>query len=264
MPSEDTKHCLKCLAVDLLMGLVFLALIGFGVWLIYIYFLRGPIDIETRGFVSRTVRSEEVQPIHVEKYRLSHFHNLDDVVLKGIPSESLCVKCHGDYPHTKEKKTRSFFNAHAWFMACEVCHIRPDNAEQVNYLWLEADTGEALTTLNGQPGVYGGQIVPLIVENQAQKRLDILSVTDQEFGEEFIKLREHLDEGQVKWSLKKIHKPLAKQAVFCDECHTRDGLLDFSQLLYSSQRVLHLQSLDMASMVKAYEEFHLPSLLDAR
>ena len=264
MPNGGTKPILKQLAVDALMALIFLTLAGFAAWLMYIYFLRGPIDIETRGFVSRTIRSEEVQPIQVEKYRLSHFHNLDDVVLRGIQSESLCVECHSDYPHAIDKKTRSFLNAHSWFMACEVCHIKPENYEQVNYRWLESDTGKALTSLNGQPGVYGGLIVPLKIENGAEKRLDILSEEDQVYTEEFIKLRKNLDDYQIESAEERIHKPLSKKAVFCDECHTQDGLLNFSQLLYSSQRVSHLESLDMASMVKTYKEFHLPSLLDSR
>jgi len=264
MPNEHTKHCLTCLAVDLLMALIFLALMGFAAWLMYIYFLRGPIDIETRGFVSRTIRTEEVQPIQVEKYRLSHFHNLDDVVLSGIPSKSLCVECHSDYPHAKDKKTRSFLNAHSWFMACEVCHMKPIKSKQVNYRWLETGTGKALTSLNGQPGVYGGLIVPLKIENGIEKRLDLLSDEDQAYTKEFINVRKNLDDYQVNWAQDRIHKSLSKKAVFCDGCHTRDGLLNFSQLLYSSQRVLHLESLDMASMVKTYDEFHLPTLLDSR
>jgi len=263
MPDGGARQILKQLAVDTLMALIFLVLTGFAVWLMYIYFLRGPIDIETRGFVSRTIRTEEVQPIQVEKYRLTHFHNLDDVVVAGIQSKSLCVDCHSDYPHAKDKKTRSFFNAHSWFMACEVCHVKPEKTEQVKYRWLESDTGKALTSLKGQPGVYGGLIVPLKIENGAEQRLDVLSDEDQVYTEEFIKLSKNLDDYQVEWAQDRIHKPLSKKAVFCDGCHTQNGLLNFSQLLYSPQRVSHLESLDMASMVKTYKEFHLPTLFDS-
>ena len=198
MSNNTTKQILKQLAVDVLMLLVFLALVGFSVWLIYIYFFRGPIDIETRGFVSRTILVEVVQPIQVEKYMINHFHNLDDVVLAGIQSESLCVECHGDYPHKKDKKTRSFFNAHSWFIACEVCHITPEKEEMLSYRWLESDTGKALTSLNGQPGVYGkGLIIPLRTENGTEKRLDILSEDDQVYTEEFINQRENLDDKEI-------------------------------------------------------------------
>ena len=246
------------------MALIFLALLGFSAWLVYIYFFRGPIDIETRGFVSRTIRTEEVQPIQVEKYRLSHFHNLDDVVVAGIQGKSLCVECHSDYPHTKDKKTRSFFNAHAWFMACEVCHIKPEKDKPLTYRWMEPDTGEVLTELNGQPGVYGGLIIPLKIENGTEKRLDVLSDKDQEYNKEFIRLRKNLDDYQIEAAQEKIHKALSKKAASCDECHTQDGLLNFSQLLYSSQRASHLESLDMASMVKTYKEFHLPTIIDSK
>lgn len=264
MPNGNARRILKQLAVAALMTLIFLALAGFAAWLMYIYFLRGPIDIETRGFVSRTIRTEEVQPIQVEKYRLRHFHNLDDVVVAGIQTKSLCVACHSDYPHTKDKKTRSFLNAHSWFMACEVCHMKPEKSERVIYRWLEPDTGKALPSLSGQPGVYGGLIIPLKIENGSEKRLDVLSDEDQVYTEEFIRLRKNLDDYQTEWAQERIHKPLSKKAVFCDGCHTQDGLLNFSQLLYSPQRASHLESLDMASMVKTYKEFHLPTLLDSQ
>ena len=261
MPNGNSRKILKQLAVDGLMVLVFLALLGFAVWLIYIYFIRGPVDIETRGFVSRTIRVEEVQPVQVEKYRIRHFHNLDDAVLAGIQSESLCVKCHGDYPHEKDKKTRSFFNAHSWFAACEVCHIKPEKGERFSYMWLESDTGRALTSLKGQPGVYGkGLIIPIRTENGTEKRLDILSEDDQAYTEEFISLRESLDDKEIELAQKRIHKSLSEKAVFCDECHTQNGVLSLNQLLYSPQRVSHLKSLDMASMIKTYKEFYLPEL----
>lgn len=262
MPNSGAKQIVKQLAIDALMTLIFLALTGFSVWLLYIYFFRGPIDIETRGFVSRTIRTETVQPVQIEKYRISHFHNLDEIVLAGIQSQSLCVECHSDYPHSKNKKTRSFFNAHSWFMACEVCHIKPEKNEQFTYRWLEPSTGKPLTNLNGQPGVYGGLIVPLKKEDGNEKRLDVLSDEDQEYTEEFINVRKLLDDYQIEWAQDRIHKALSKQAVFCDSCHAEKGIFDFNQLLYSKQRSSHLESLDMASMIKSYKVFHLPNLFD--
>ena len=264
MANGESKQILRQLAVDVLMALIFLALVGFAIWLLYIYFLRGPIDIETRGFVSRTVRTEVVQPVQVEKYRLKHFHNLDDVVVAGIQSQSLCVTCHTDYPHGKNIKVRSLLNAHSWFMACEVCHVQPEKNQTFTYRWLESVSGTPLTSLNGQPGVYGGMITPLRDENGVEKRLDVLSAEEQEYTEEFIRLRSNLDDYQVKWAQERIHKQLAKKAVFCDGCHTQDGLLKFRQLLYSERRAMHLESLDMASMVSTYKVFHLPTLFDSK
>ena len=260
MISAGARQKLKQLAVDGLMSLIFLVLTGFSLWLLYIYFLRGPIDIETRGFVSHTIRTEEIQPVQVEKYRLDHFHNLDDVVLAGIQSHSLCVTCHTDYPHSKDNKTRAFFNAHAWFMACEVCHMKSQNNEQLSYRWLQPDNGKALTSLDGQPGVYGGLIVPLKVDNGIEKRLDVLSGDDQVYIEEFIRLQKILNEYQIDLAQKRIHKSLSKEAVSCGQCHTEKSILNFDQLLYSRRRASHLRSLDMTVMTNNHSEFYIPNL----
>ena len=259
---KGSRQILKRLMVDALMGILFLSLLAFSIWVFWIYFFRGPIDIETRGFVSRTIRLEDVEPVDVEKYRIRHFHNLDDVVVAGIQSGSLCVECHSDYPHKKDKKTRSFFNAHSWFMACETCHSKPEQGEKFEYRWLEFNTGNPMASLEGQSGVYGGMIVPIRKRNGDETRVDKLSKQDQEYTEEFIRLGKNLDEYQIEMANKRIHEPLAKQALFCDNCHTSKGVLRFDQLLYSADRSRHLESLNMASMVSTYEEFHLPSVFD--
>ena len=259
MSASNVKQILKRLVVDAFMGLLFIALFAFSAWVFWIYFFRGPIDIETRGFVSRTIRTEAVEPVDVEKYRIRHFHNVDDVSVAGIQSGSLCVTCHGDYPHTKEKMTRSFFNAHSWFMACETCHVTPAEGGKFTYRWFEFETGKSMTSLAGQSGVYGGMIVPLTGDD---KRLDQLSEEDQEYTKEFIRLQDNLDKYQIELASKRIHKPLAKEALFCDNCHSSKGVLPFEKLLYSADRSEHLRSLDMASMVSTYKEFHLPSVFD--
>lgn len=262
MANGYSRQILRQLYVDALMAIIFIDLLIFSGWLIYIYFIRGPINIETRGFVSRTMRTESIQPAQVEKYRVKHFHNLDKVVLAGIQGKSLCVECHSDYPHSKNKKTRSFFNAHSWFMACETCHIKPANGEQFTYQWLEPNSGKSLTKLTGKPGVYGGLIIPLKTIDSSLERLDILPEEEQQYTKEFITLRKNLDDYQIKWAQERIHKPLSEKPVFCDGCHTEKGILPFRRLLYSEQRAMHLESLDMASMVTTYKEFHLPRIFD--
>lgn len=262
MSNSKCKQTIKCLIVDALMGILFVALLAFSIWVFWIYFFRGSIDIETRGFVSRTIRMEQVEPVDVEKYRIRHFHNVDEVSVAGIQSGSLCVECHGDYPHKKEKMTRSFFNAHSWFIACETCHTRPGKGEKFDYRWLEFETGNPMASLEGQAGIYGGMIVPLRKVNGEEIRVDQLSDEDAEYTREYIRLQDNLDKYQIDLANKRVHKPLAEKPLFCDNCHDKDGVLQFDQLLYSTDRSQHLQSLDMASMVSTYKEFHLPSVFE--
>ncbi len=261
---DDTGCCqvLKRLAVDVLMVLVFVLLIGIAFWIFWVYFIRGPVDIETRGFVSRTVQNEAMRPSQAERYTLRHFHSLDEVVLGGIKSESLCVRCHGDYPHSKEKKVRTFYNAHSWFMACEVCHLKPEEKGDVVFRWLAHNTGAELTQLQGEAGDYGAMIVPVRLDDGDVKRLD--ESDDKEYIEEFIRLEENLADYQKELAQERIHKPLSKKTVSCGECHTTDGLLDFKGLLYSSKVTAHLESLDMGAMTSTYEQFHLPAILNPK
>lgn len=260
---KTIKQTFYSLLVDSFMGVLFLALFGFALWAVWIYFFRGPIAIETRGFVSRTIRTEAVQPADMEKYKINHFHNLDEIVVAGIQSGSLCVDCHGDYPHAKDKKTRAFFNAHAWFMACETCHIKPEEDETFDYQWLTFGSGEPMVSLDGQAGVYGGMIVPLQTINGQVARLDQLSEEEQTYAQAYVDKYEHMeDKEQKKMAMKRIHKSLDKKALSCEGCHSSDGVLNFSSLLYSAERSRHLESLDMASMVTTYKKFHLPSILE--
>jgi hypothetical protein len=262
MHDAGAGQILKRLAVDVLMALVFVSLLGIALWVFWVYFFRGPVDIETRGFVSRTLRDEPAQPSQVERYTLRHFHSLNEVVLEGIKSESLCVKCHGDYAHSKEKKVRSFFNAHSWFIACEVCHLKAGDKDDVVFRCLTYDTGEELTELKGQAGSYGAMIVPIRLEEGIVKRFD--ESDDKEFIEEFIRLEEHLADYQKELSQERIHKILSENPVNCDECHTSNGLLNFEELLYSPNTAKYLESLDMGAMTKTYEQFHLPAILNPK
>ena len=262
MRDAGARPILKRLAVDALMAFVFLILVGFALWLTWIYFYRGPTDIETRGFVTRTIRGELVQPTQVEKYTLEHFHNLDELVLGGIQSESLCVKCHGDYPHSKDQKARAFFNAHSWFMACEVCHVKPGEKKEFEYKWFDNKTGKELTQLTGTAGNYGGLIVPTKLENGEFKRLDI--PTDIEYIERHMRIGKHLDLYQIDMAQERIHKSLTKSSVSCEECHTKDGLLKFKDLLYPPQSASHLESIDMGAMIQGYQQFHLPGVFETK
>jgi hypothetical protein len=262
MHDTGAANILKRLVVDAVMGLLFLLLLGFAAWIVWVYYFRGPVDIETRGFVTRTVREQPVQPAQVEQYTLRHFHNLDDRVLAGIESESLCVKCHGDYSHSKTEKVRSFFNAHSWFMACEVCHLQPQDGDRTVYRWLDKKTGNRLTGLDGEDGDYGAMIVPLVIENGVERRLD--EPVDREYVEENIRIWDLLADYQKEMAQERIHKILTESPTNCDQCHTVSGALDFRELLYPPQRAAHLESIDMGAMVKGYEEFHLPGIFDPK
>lgn len=260
MTKAKGNKTLKNLTVDIMMLFIFALLIGFSLWLLWMYFFRGPIDIETRGYVSRTLKQVVVQPSDKAKYTLQHFHNLDNVVLNGIEYPSTCVTCHGDYSHNKNPKSRAFFNAHSWFTACELCHRENNNSKNIIYKWLDNDTDIELYKLQGEHGIYGARIVPILLENKTEKRLDKL--IDKGAVVAYNNSRVRLNETEDKAALEKMHQMLNKKPVSCDQCHTpENGLLEFKDLLYSINMSRHLKSIDVGSMIKGYKEFHLPNVL---
>ena len=56
---------------------------------------------------------------------------------------NICVRCHGNTPHSKAKDVRSFLNMHAFYTACETCHIRPDKkTDNLVFRWYNKQTGK--------------------------------------------------------------------------------------------------------------------------
>lgn len=262
MTRTKGNKTLKSLTVDIMMLFIFALLIGFSTWLLWMYFFRGPIDLETRGYVSRTLKQVVVQPSDKEKYTLQHFHNLDNVVLNGIEYSSTCVTCHGDYSHNKNPKTRSFLNAHSWFIACELCHREYNNSKNIIYKWLDNDTDIALYKLQGERGIYGARIVSILLGNKIDKRLD--NLIDKETVVAYNNSKSQMSETEDKAAIKKMHQMLNNKPVSCDHCHTtKNGLLEFTDLLYSNNISTHLKSIDVGTMIKGYKVFHLPNVLRA-
>jgi hypothetical protein len=259
---DDSIHPLKRLVVDTLMSAVFVLLLVAAAWIAWVFYVRGPVQLESRGFVSRTVMQEAVRPEDVERYTVRHFHNLDDASVAGIGYRSSCLACHGDYPHSESVKVRAFFNAHSWFIDCDVCHVRAPDEPGTAYRWISNASDAELTQLEGVAGNYGGRIARVRLENGVATRIS--DPAAETFTERYLRTKDDMDTERRTAAELRIHEQIADEPLSCDACHTQNGHLDFSALLYSSHDALNLQSIDVASMVKAYQEFHLPSLFDYR
>ena len=260
MAKVKQKNILKDLGVDILMLFFFVLILSFTLWIIWMYYFREIPEIETRGYVSKTLEEVTVQPSDTDKYTLLHFHNLNETVLKGIEYPSTCVTCHGDYPHNKTPKVRAFFNAHSWFMACEVCHSETDDQKNVVYRWLDSDTDIPLSKLQGDAGMYKARIVPFLVKNSIERRLDNLISKNVVSAYELSK--NSLSEDENKSAIKKMHQQLTEKPVYCDQCHTKNGLFNFKQLLYSDKVSMNLKAVDIGAMIKGDKDFHFPDLFN--
>ncbi|MCK4706510.1 MAG: hypothetical protein KAT90_13605, partial [Gammaproteobacteria bacterium] len=79
-----------------------------------------------------------------QPYIEGRFHHIGFEVEKD--SASVCVRCHGNVPHDKSKELRSFLNMHAFYAACETCHIRPvDDQPEWAFRWYSKKDGKLVT-----------------------------------------------------------------------------------------------------------------------
>ena len=257
MHNHANIHPIKRLLIDLLMGSIFLLLFAFALWLIWLTFFRGIYDT---GMVSEEHQTELERIAQGVGVGREHFHNLDKAVLAGAESPSLCLKCHGNYPHSKAPDVRAFLNAHAFFTTCEVCHIRPEEGDRVLYSWLDNKTGLEMQTLEGAAGNYGGMIVPIKIENGVGRRLD--ESTDKAFVEQYLELRSTFNADQQAEAKVRIHKEISTKPIFCNECHMEGGILDFAKLKYSPVEINRLESGEVVTMITKYKKFYLPTMFD--
>lgn len=260
MHSHSDMHPFKRLLVDILMASIFLSLLAFALWLIWITFFRETFDTGLVSYVEQT-ELERIATGKAAGVTNEHFHNVDRAVLAGGDSPSLCLKCHGNYPHSKAPDIRAFLNAHAYFAACEVCHIRPEEGDQIVYKWLDNKTGLELSELAGKPGDYGGMIVPIKIENGIGRRLD--ESTDKAFVEEYMELRATFNADQQAEAKVRIHKDISEKPIFCDGCHKEKGILNFKELLYTPVVAERLETGEVAGMINKYAKFYLPTMFDA-
>ncbi|MCU7917834.1 MAG: hypothetical protein KZQ95_05685 [Candidatus Thiodiazotropha sp. (ex Epidulcina cf. delphinae)] len=249
---------IKMLFTDLGMGIVFLLLFGFALWLIWITFFREHYDT---GIIENEKLSAMEHITDAGMNKQDHFHNLDEAVLKIAKSPSVCLKCHGSYPHSKSKEIRAFLNAHVYFMACEVCHLEAKKRTQVTFEWLDDVTGDVV---NVYPTKMSAKIVPIETVGGVTKRLD--ESGDSEFVEEYLRLRDTFDADQEAAAKFRTHRNVADTPIFCDDCHTleKEPYLPYTELSYSQQRISEIAGTEVVGMIKKYENFYLPNLSRGR
>ena len=221
---------------------------------------RAETVIKSAG-VEKSELEEKIAAVKESKDIRQHFHNIDQSIFIEQKDPPLCLTCHGNLPHTKALEMRALLNMHTYFIACEACHIRPSEDQDVFFAWFDYDTRDKVFTLDGPDGSYNAKIVPIVRDEKGnEKRLD--KPLNESFGRQFV------DEGHS-WTLEKkakakaiIHEEHTKKPILCNECHSRNGHLPFEDLHYSAKRVEQLSGTEAAGMVERYIEFYLPTMFD--
>ncbi len=191
---------------------------------------------------------------------------------------SSCIRCHGNTPHNKSKEVRSFLNMHAFYTACETCHIRPEGSDAaLSFRWYNKDTGEV--TVNPKAlididrkyshyspsnyptyGNYGAKIAPGRITNGEFSFLK--DEKDLEFVERYLKDDNILSEQQKSQMKRIIHKEINKKSIECNSCHQeKNSYIPFAELGYPPRRTGELTNTSVVGMIDKYKEFYIPNFL---
>lgn len=194
---------------------------------------------------------------HIE----GHFHNIGFDI--GPDNRSYCRGCHGDMPHNEVKDIRAFLNMHAFFVACQTCHVRLEGPEKTGvYKWYDRNTGELVDSpvRKAAPGSYEAKIVPFVRENGKLVRIDNEEAIA--FAKEYRANEKQLSEGQKSRAKKLIHKFVDKRPYMCEDCHRRDNaLLPLTELGYPQARIDSIVGTEVVGMIKNYTKFYMPKML---
>ena len=200
-----------------------------------------------------------------EQYVKGHFHHTGFSVEPD--NTNICIKCHGDVPHDKAKAIRAFLNMHAFYIACQTCHIQPPKGKKWKFRWYDKKTGE----VTGNPpqllsvdidkyGNYGTKIAPGVVEKGRFRFLD--GKKERQVVVKFLKNKDKLTPTQQSKMKKIIHEVVNEKPLFCDRCHTKDEpYLPFDKLGYPPHRINDLRDTEVVGLVAKYKEFYVPKML---
>ena len=158
----------------------------------------------------------------------------------------------------ESKSTRAFLNAHAYVMACEVCHLNVNNSDDLKFRWLNTANNE-LADSRGPDGQY--KIVPVSYTDGKARRYDELG--DVGGAREYVKNQYKSTEAFKTKIIKKTHLDVADKATSCNECHNveREPALLYKDLAYSRERIEELLRIEVAGMVHKYQNFYMPDLI---
>jgi len=251
------------LSIFIVKAVFAIPLLVFGLWLLQMLYVPGfdagkpaarPIPVEDEGIFRKILKSDKRPP-------QPHFHMVDEILNQPEPFQPICLSCHGTFPHSKEKKVRSLLNFHTGFMACAVCHYRKDPADKsFSFIWVDRVTGITSRQADGQYGKYPAKIFP--VKSTGENAEEIIHPVNEKSAREFMELKDQFTHDQMAEAKIKLHAQISQKPVSCIDCHKKDGYLDFTKLGFPKNRVNHLVSSEVASMIENYETFYLPEVID--
>ncbi|MFA5241209.1 MAG: hypothetical protein WC392_02410 [Sulfuricella sp.] len=203
-----------------------------------------------------------------EQYVKGHFHHIGMMV---EPDETnVCTRCHGAVPHDKSKPIRAFLNMHAFFVACETCHIKqkPDQGPWA-FRWYDKANGQVVANPPGlvatekeKYGNYGTKIAPGTLAADGNFRF-LNGDRERAFVTDYLKNKDGLSTTEQSKMKKVIHRMVDEKPLLCDSCHTstQTPYVPFAELGYPPRRIQQLTNTEVVGMLHKYSDFHIPKFL---
>ncbi len=204
-----------------------------------------------------------------EQYVKGHFHHVGMKV--EADSSSVCIRCHGAVPHDKAKTIRAFLNMHAFYLACETCHVRPEVAGEGPWVfkWYDKDTGNAIPAPSGVStldeamyGNYAAKMSPGKIGSDGQFRF-LNGPKELAFVNKYLREESLLNDTQKSKMKKVMHRNVNEDPLLCEGCHTtkEEPYLPFIEMGYPEARLHDLTSTEVVGMIEKYREFYIPEFL---
>ncbi len=203
-----------------------------------------------------------------EQYVKGHFHHIGMMV--ETDNYSVCIRCHGAVPHDRAKSIRAFLNMHAFYLACETCHVRPEQTESAwTFRWYDKSTGSTIanppglyTSDESMYGNYSAKVAPGEVGDNGV--FSFINGPDElAFVERYLGDENYLNDTQKSKMKMFIHRKVNEDPLLCDGCHTaeNDPYLPFLELGYPRRRLFDLTSTEVIGIIKKYQNFYIPNIL---
>ena len=87
-----------------------------------------------------------------------------------------------------------------------------------------------------------------------------IQMQDAPLAQDYMKVRDQLTPEQRDGVKKKFHENIKPKGHECQDCHTKDGILDFKKLGFAQNRIVDLEELNIKGMMTKYKTFYLPNL----
>ncbi|MEN8179782.1 MAG: hypothetical protein ABFS39_14365 [Pseudomonadota bacterium] len=213
-----------------------------------------------------------------QPYIAGRFHHIGFEIEED--KASTCVSCHGNVPHNKSKEVRSFLNMHAFYTACQTCHIRAESdMQRLAFRWSEKESGQqvvnprALVEIEDMYAIgdesyyptygdYGAKIAPGEVKENTFIFLKGSDEKAKAVMDRYIAQEKTLTTQQKSQMNEFLHKRITKEPIMCDECHNRtEPYIPFAELGYPPRRVAELADSSVVGMIEKYKEFFIPDFI---